>query len=214
MNALRIILTLVLIVYLFLYDLSYLKFFFSIAIPYYLITQMLANPKLNSPKMKAFISMWTHPSDPQIYGTMKMNITRATEYLKEYSQKTGVKVGFTVYMTKVFSKMLEKYPQINGNVIFGKFVPKSTIDISVMVSTEGGVETDMITVKNCDKLSLEEISKKLQEKKQAYDNNLDKTHNRRLFVAKFLPTLYVFINEIFTFYFVLKFIFIVCFLLL
>ena len=189
MNALRIILTLVLIVYLFFYDMSYLKFFFSILIPYYLITQMIINPKFNSPKMKTFISMWSHPSDPQIYGTMKMNLTTVTEYLKEYSNKTGVKVGFTVYLTKVMAKMMQKFPQVNGNVIFGKFVPKSTIDMSVMVATQGGVETDMITVKNCDKLSLEEISKKLQEKKLAYENKLDKTHNRRLFVAKFLPTL-------------------------
>ena len=190
MNALRIILTLVIIIYLSIYDFGFWKYFFSMVIPYYIISQMLIDNKINTPKVKLLITMWTHPYDPQIYATMKFNISKAQEFLQEYSQKVGVKVGFTVFLVKIMAKMFEKFPQVNGNVIFGKFVAKNTIDISVMVATEGGVEDDMITVKNCDKLSLEEITKKLHEKKQAYEDHSDKTHFRRLFVAKLLPTLY------------------------
>ena len=149
----------------------------------------MLDQKINTPKMKALISMWSHPSDPQIYATMKLNITKTEDFLREYSQKTGTKVGFTVLLMKVMARMFENFPQVNGNVIFGKFVSKTNIDISCLVATDGGVETDMITIKDCDKLSLEEVSKKIQEKKESLDKGTNKTHNKRLLFARILPTL-------------------------
>jgi hypothetical protein len=190
MNALRIILTLVIIFYLTIYDFSYWKYFFAVVIPYFLITQVfMVDWSLNSPKKKAFISMWGHPADPQIYGTMKLDLTKVKEYLKTYSEQVGRKIGFTVFLVKVMGKMLDVFSQVNGNVIFGKFVEKKEVDISVMISLQGGNEFDLITVKNCSNLTMEEISKKIQEKKDSFDNGSDKGYRRRLFMAKMLPTL-------------------------
>jgi hypothetical protein len=190
MNALRIILTLVIILYLTIYHFWYWKYFLAAVIPYYLITQVLMTDwKLNSPKKKGFISMWGHPADPQIYGSMKLDLTKVKEYLKNYSDQVGRKIGFTVFLVKVMSKMLEVFSQVNGNVIFGKFVEKKEVDISVMVSLQGGNEFDLITIKNCNNLTLEEIAKKIQEKNDSFENGSDKGHRRRLFIAKMLPTL-------------------------
>jgi hypothetical protein len=173
-----------------LYQPRFWKYYFAILIPYYVITQiLLADSKINSPKTKGFISMWTHPYDSQIYGAMKLNLTRLEQFLKEYSQSHGVKIGYTVFMMKLAAMIYSKFPQVNGNVIFGKFVSKPTIDISCMVATEGGTETDMITVKNCDKLSMEEITKKISDKKEAIEKKLEKAYNNRMFMAKILPTL-------------------------
>jgi len=190
MNALRILLTFALILYLTFYQFQFWKYFFLVVIPYYIITQVLmVDQSLNTPKKKSFIGMWSHPSDPQIYGTMKLNLNKVTEFLRQYSMKVEDKIGFTVFLVKLMGKIFEKYSQINGHVIFGRFIPKNSVDVSLMEGLEGGLETEMITVKGCEKLSLEEISKKIKEKEQALKDKTDKAHNTRLFFAKLLPTL-------------------------
>lgn len=192
MNALRIILTLVIIFYLTIYDFLYWKYFFSIAIPYYLITQFLfLDSSINSPKKKGFISMWSHPADPQIYGIMKCDMTKVKEFLKDYSERKNRKIGFTVFLAKIMSKMFQQFPQVNGNVIFGKFVEKKEVDISVMISLQNGRETELITVNDCNNLSLEEISQIIEDKKNLLEKGNDKAHNMRLSIAKILPTLYI-----------------------
>lgn len=190
MNALRILLLATLILYLTIYHITYWKYFFSFLIPYYIVTQLLlSDPKHNTPKKKALISLWSSPGDPQIYGTIPFNITSLDKYLKEYSDKIGKKIGITIYFIKMMGVILEKYPQINGNVIFGKFVPKSTCDVSLMVAVHDKVETELITVKNANKLSLSEIAQKVSEKIDAIEKHTDKSHNKRLLAAKLLPTL-------------------------
>jgi len=190
MNALRILLLSVIILYLTIYHSSYWKYFFAVLIPYYLITQLLLSDlNHNTPKKKSLISMWNAPSDPQIYGVIPFEITLLENYLKEYSEKSGHKVGVTVFFVRMMGLIFEKFPEVNGHVIFGKFVPKSTCDVSLMISAHEGVETEIITVKNANKLSLVEISKKISEKREAIENRTDKSHNKRLMAARLLPTL-------------------------
>lgn len=189
MNVLRIILTFVLILYLSIYQFKYWMFFLGALIPYYVITQiLLADLKHNTPKRKAFICMWSSPSDPQIYGTQNLNINNLQTWLNDYSHKHGTQIGITIFFMKVFAELFAKFPNTNGNIIFGKFVPKNSVDISVMVATDGGKETDLITIKNCNHMSLEEISKKVNEEKQVIINKSDIANNRKLLIAKYLPT--------------------------
>ena len=191
MNALRILLLSILILYLTIHHTTYWKYFFSLLIPYYIITQLLlSGSNYNTPKKKFLISMWNSPSDPQIYGVIPFNITSLEKFLKDYSNKYRKNIGITVFFIKMMGLILEKYPQINGNVIFGKFVPKATCDISLMIAAHEGIETELITIKNANKLSLSEISQKISEKKEGIEKHTDKAHNRRLIFAKLLPTLY------------------------
>jgi hypothetical protein len=173
------------------YQTAYWKYFFSLLIPYYIITQLLlSDSTYNTPKKKFLISMWNSPSDPQIYGVIPFNITSLEKYLKDYSNKCKIKIGTTVFFIKIMGLILEKYSQINGNVIFGKFVPKTSCDVSLMIAVHDGVETEMITIKNANKLSLSEISQKISEKRESIEKHTDKAHNKRLMFAKLLPTLY------------------------
>jgi hypothetical protein len=190
MNPLRNILILSILLYVTIYHTKYWIYFLSFVVPYIIITQFLMNDfKINKPKMKAFIAMWSHPGDPQIYATMKVNVTKTLEFLKKYSEEKGVKVGFTVLVMKVLAKMLKLYPQVNGNVIFGKFVENPEANVSCLVSTNDGKDTEFICVKDCDNLTLSQIKTRVQEKKKELEEGKNYTYNRKLLFCRILPTL-------------------------
>ena len=121
MNALKVLFMISIVLYLTIYEPSYWKYFFAILIPYYILTQIIFfNSKLNTPKRKTFISLWSHPSDPQIFARIKVEISKVDEFLDQYSQKIGNKISYLSFFVKVFSIMLSRYPKINGTINFGK----------------------------------------------------------------------------------------------
>jgi len=190
MNALRIILLVILVIYLTFVHSKFLLHFFAIFIPYIIITQyMFFNSPLNTGKTKVFISSWSHAYDPQIFGTSKIESTKVKKFCEEYSKIKGVKVGLTTCLLKLAGLILNKFPDINGNIIFGRYIPKKDADVCCFVATEKGEESDILIIKNADRLTLEEISKKVEEKKKMIENKTDTKYNRRLLIAKFLPTL-------------------------
>ena len=64
--------------------------------------------------------MWSSPYDPQILGLMEFSVVKIKEFLTEYSNKVGYKVGITIFLTKIAGLVLKKFNNINGNVVFGK----------------------------------------------------------------------------------------------
>lgn len=190
MNALRIILLVILVIYLTFVHPKFLLHFFALFIPYIVITQYLFfNSPLNTGKTKVFISSWAHAYDPQIYGTSKMKSTKVKNFCEEYSKQKGVKVGLTTFLLKLAGIILKKFTDVNGNIIFGRYIPKENADVCCLVATEKGEESDILTIRNADKMSLEEISKKVEEKKRNIENKTDADYNRRLLIAQFMPTL-------------------------
>jgi pyruvate dehydrogenase E2 component (dihydrolipoamide acetyltransferase) len=142
-------------------------------------------------KKKALMAMWSHPFDPIIYGTVNLKVDKLQEFLKNESQINGRKIGITVFILKVMSQVYKKFPQLNGHITFGKFLPKDTVDISCMVSVNGGKGLEMITINECDNKSLLQISKEVNNKKEIYEENSDAYYNRKLLIAKTIPTLYI-----------------------
>lgn len=190
MNALRILLLIILLLYLAYVHPKYFLYFFSIFIPYIIITQYaFFNSALNTVKTKVFISSWSHAYDPSIYGLIKLNITKLKKFCKEYSEKTGVKVGLTTYLIKLGGIILKKFPDLNGNIFLGKFVPRDSYDISILFATDKSEESEIITIRDANILSLEQISKQVASMKEKLLNQNDEIHNRRLTIAKLVPTL-------------------------
>lgn len=190
MNALRIFLLVILVLYLTFVHPKFLLHFFAIFIPYIIITQYLFfNSPLNTGKTKVFISSWSHAYDPQIYGANKMKSTKVAKYCEEYSKQKGIKVGLTTFLLKLGGVLLKKFPDVNGNIVFGRYIPKENADVCCLISTEKGEESDILTIRDADKLTLKQISQIVEEKKKNIENKTDVDYNRRLLIAKFLPTL-------------------------
>ena len=121
MNPLKILFMISIVLYLTIYEPTFWKYFFAILIPYYILTQILFfKSKLDTPKRKTFISMWTNPYDPQIFARVKMEVSKVEEFLEQYSQKISSKISYMSFFIKVFAIMLERYPKINSTINFGK----------------------------------------------------------------------------------------------
>jgi hypothetical protein len=190
MNALRVLLIFCLILYLAIYHSRFWYYYFLLLIPYYLISQFIYNDKtLVTPKKKGFLSMWQHPSDPQCYGTLKFNITKLERLLDEYSKKVGVKIGLTEFFVKLMAEMIKKFTFLNGNILFGKFIPRPSVDMSLQVNVNEGKGYELITLRNVDQMSLADIKKNIDTMKDDLENGRDAHHNRRMLLARCLQSL-------------------------
>jgi hypothetical protein len=88
---------------------------------YYYITQVkyFPTPYLST-RRKVMIATWGTLNDPQIYAKLKLDITKIEPYLVEKSKELGEKITLTVYVIKLLSIVLNKYPQMQGYIKFGK----------------------------------------------------------------------------------------------
>ena len=189
MNALFVLLFVVTIFYMLLYQPGFYKYFFGLLIPYYLFSQIIfADLKLNSSKKKFFMSSWYHPFDSQIYCSSTVDVTNLLEFIKEYNEEHSTNIGLTIFIMKLLANLFVKYPDLNGNIIFGDVKKKNQIDVSVTVTSEGGKDTEVITIQDADKLSLEVIKQKINDQLNLIKNGLDVNLGRKKFFLNLLPT--------------------------
>jgi hypothetical protein len=130
MNALKILFIISLTIYLTLYETSFWIIYFSVLIPYYLISQFIYfNNKYDTPKSRTLISLWSHPFNPQINSMLRIEITKLEQLLSDYSKKIGKNISIIDYVVFVYAKMMTKYPKINGNINFGKVLTYKLISL-------------------------------------------------------------------------------------
>ena len=155
MNTLRILALLILIIYLSFTHPKFLIYFFSIFLPYLIVTNyILPGSKFNSNKIKFFLSSWSYPYDPSIYGTAKVNSTKVKKLCEDFSKKENIKIGLTTFFLKLGGVILKKFPEVNGNLIFGRFIPRDFCDVCCLISSEKTGESDLLNIHNADKITL------------------------------------------------------------
>ena len=189
MNALFVLLFLATVFYMLLYQPGFYKYFFGILIPYYILSQLFfGDMKLNSSKKKFFMSSWIHPFDSQIYLSSTVDVTNLLEFIKEYNNEHSTHIGITIYIMKLLANLFVKYPDLNGNIIFGDVLKKDRIDVSVTVSSDGGRNAEVITIQDANNLSLEVIKKQIDDHLDLIKHGLDVNLGRKKFFLNLLPT--------------------------
>ena len=189
MNAITIILFIATIIYMLIYQPNFYKYYFAVLIPYYIITELFFNDrKLNSSKKKFFISQWYHPYDSQIYCSSTVDVTNLLSFIKEYNEEHETKIGITVFLMKLLANLFVKYPDLNGNIIFGDVYKKNQIDVSVTVPIDNGLNTEVITIQNANNLSLENIKQKIEEQYELMTLGVDINLGLQKFFMNLLPT--------------------------
>ena len=189
MNALTILLFIATILYMLIYQPGFYKYYFSILIPYYIISQMFfGDRKLNTSKKKFFMSSWDHPYDSQIYCSCTVDVTKLLQFLKTYNEEHSTKIGITIFLMKLLANLFVKYPDLNGNIIFGDVLKKDRIDVSVAVSIDNGLNSEVITIQGADKLELEVIKQKVDEQFELIQLGVDVNIGLQKFFVNLLPT--------------------------
>ena len=188
MNSLTIILITATILYITIYQPGFWKYYFGILIPYYMASQLFfGDMKLNSLKKLFFMSSWDHPYDSQIYCSCTVDVTRLLSYIKEYNEDHSTKIGITIFLMKLLANLFSKYPDLNGNIIFGDVLKKNRIDVSVAVTVDNGQNTEFITIQDANNLSLENIKKKIEEQLELIELGVDINIGLQKFFLNLLP---------------------------
>ena len=189
MHALFVLLIIATNIYMVLYQPMFYKFYFGILIPYYIISQLFfGDMKLNSSKKKFFMSSWYHPFDSQIYCSSTVDVTKLLNFISSYNKEHSTNIGITIFIMKLLANLFVKYPDLNGNIIFGDVLKKNRIDVSVTVNNDDGKNTEVITIQDANNLSLEIIKKQVDEHYEAIKNGFDVNLGMKKFFTNLLAT--------------------------
>ena len=90
---------------------------------------------------------------------------------------------------KLLANIFVKYPDLNGNIIFGDVYKKvERIDVSVTVRIDNGLNTEVITIQDANNLSLEEIEQKIEKQIELMKLGVDINLGLQKFFTNMLPT--------------------------
>ena len=123
MNTLLVVFFLSFTLYSVLNKLSFLiMYLLIIAIYYYLTQRLFFKTPYNSIRNKTTIGTWSAQTDPMSYVKIKLDITRMEKFIEKECSQSGEKITLTMFVIKLMSIALKKYPEINGYINFGKVV--------------------------------------------------------------------------------------------
>ena len=192
MNSLLIIFFLSYGIYAFFYNFKFWLIYIILLILYYIFTQQTFyhSVKCNIGK-KICYSAWSNPYDPQIYTTIKLDITKIIPYLEKKSEELkdlNEHYKVTTFTIKLMSLVLKKYPAVYGYIKFGRYEPKEGIDICCLVNVGEGKELANTTIKNCETKTLKEIHMELNTSAKLLKERKNKDQNKKMNLYRLIPT--------------------------
>ena len=116
------------------------------------------------------LGSWSSPDNPTIYGVLELNVEAALAHLEKLRTRTEEKVTITHFLGSMLAKTLKLHPELNCELRFGKFYPRTSVDISFQVAIEDesadlGLkhrhDLSGALVRNADQKSILEIAEEL-----------------------------------------------------
>lgn len=92
---------------------------------------------------------------------MKPIMDLRKQYGEKFEKQHGVRLGFMSFYIKAVVEALKRYPEVNASIDGDDVVYHNYFDVSIAVSTPRGLVTPVL--RDCDKLSMAEIEKKIKE---------------------------------------------------
>lgn len=116
--------------------------------------------KMTSTRRKLAIATWEPPAEGNIFGKVTLDVTEAQKYLAQVREATGEKVTITHLVGKAVGNALGAAPTLNGKILFGKFVPFDTVDVTFLVAAEG--DLGKVKLERVDEKHVTEIASELR----------------------------------------------------
>ena len=101
-------------------------------------------------------STWERPSEGLIYCRQEMDCTKLLEYLDTFKKED--RPTMTHVAIKAMALILDvSRENLNGKIIFDKFVPFDTVAVTCLVEIGGGEDLAALTIENADKMTMVDI---------------------------------------------------------
>ena len=135
------------------------------------------------------ISTWSEPSRPVVIGHFKVRVSKTLEFLEKVCRKTGEKITMLHLVVKAIAEGIKDFPEVNGKIVFGNFVPSKQINAHVIVTLEDGKDTFIVTIADITSKSLSTIANEIKAKKESLINGSDSIkYKESAKLIKSLPT--------------------------
>lgn len=116
---------------------------------------------------KLAIGSWQTAYDPTVYGTMKIRMEKALEYIEAFRKKTGKRLTVTHLVTKAVAEALRRCPDANAIMRWNKIYLRKTVTLSVLVvqTDDGTHKVDLTAAKidHADQKTLLQIAHEMEE---------------------------------------------------
>lgn len=142
-------------------------------------------------RRKMAIATWSAPREGNIYGQLSLDCTEALRYMEHLRQRTGQKVTISHMIGKALGMSMAQTPGLNGRIVFGRFVPYPTTDISFLVALEDGQNLFKVKVRDADSKSIDQIAQALNEGAQRLHKQDDAQLKQAMQTLKMLPRFFV-----------------------
>ena len=144
-----------------------------------------------SPRRKLAIASWSAPAEGNIYGKLTVEATNALAYIEDVKQRTGEKITITHLVGRACAEALKEAPMLNGVIRFGAFVPHPTVDITYLVTLEGGNNLAKVKVCEADKKTVAETAVELRQYAERLRAGKDDAFKKSQGPLSLLPTWFI-----------------------
>jgi len=141
-----------------------------------------------STRRKLAIATWSAPREGNIYGKITVDVTKANAYIKHLRDKTGEKVTITHLVGKAVAEALRKAPTLNGRIVWGRFEPFNSVDISFLVALEEGSDLAKAKIDDLDEKTVADVARELRAMAGRLKRGEDDDFNKSKGLLRALPT--------------------------
>lgn len=139
-------------------------------------------------RRKMAIASWSAPKEGNIYGKISLDMTNVLKYIDFLRKKTQEKITVTHVIGRAVGLALAQCPDLNGRIFLGNYYPHKTVDISFLVSLEGGKDLAKFKLSHIDKKTTTEIAKELRYGVERLRKGEDQDFERPKSLIRALPT--------------------------
>ena len=139
---------------------------------------------------KMSLGTWRDAYDPSVYGTLKIRMDAAMEYLSRFREATGIRLTVSHLMAFAVARALERMPDANAILRFNRIYQRKKITVFFQVAMEdedGTMDLTGATLHECDKMSLKEIAETFQRKVERARKKQDAAMERTRSGFRFVP---------------------------
>ncbi len=144
---------------------------------------------------KLAIGTWTTTYDPTVYGTLKVRMEKALEYIERFKQVTGKRLTVTHLVTKACAEALKRCPDANAILRYNKVYLRKHVNISVLVvqtdQGDGKVDLTAAKIDDADQKSLLTIAEELQATVDKVRQRKDKALEKGKGTVQLIPFLFM-----------------------
>lgn len=143
---------------------------------------------MNKTRRKLAIATWSAPSEGNIYGKLTLNAEPALAFLEHLRQTTGKKLTITHLVGKVCAMAMARTPGLNGRILWGRYVPHDTVDVTWLVALEDGADLAKVKISNVDTKPLDQVAVDLQAAAERLRGGRDPDFEKSKGALRALPT--------------------------